>query len=468
MVESSRDPGRPKVVLLAAPRDQFEAGPAAEFVPRNAPTMALYYLAAILRQAGYGVEAIDTAGYRAFMLDPAARVKDALAVGLSANTMTWPATLRAARAIAALPDRPFIILGGLHPTLFDEHVLEVSGADFVVRGEGEVTLPALLESIAGEGRPESWPAAGSGETGRESLMRRAAAIPGVTARVGGGAVRGPDRLPLSPAQLGYMPLPAYDLIPTGFYATIPVEASRGCRFSCGFCSIAGRRGHRAIPFDSVVARLREAVRHRARSTGGVLLFVDDCLTACPDVIRIAEFIAAEFPKAPLAIEARADDLLQPGLVGALAACTVGVVQVGIECGYKDGLRRVGKGVTLETVEEACLRLRDAGLARAVNAAYIMGFPWESAQEALDTVCFALALGRRAGYLTQFAKWAPFPGSRFTDALDLPPGVFDTLNWLMDEEVRARATPRMNPDEWKTVSEVTRLLKVLYSDVKVAG
>ncbi len=470
MVQPSHDPGRPKVILLTAPRDQNEPDSQGQAVPRNAPTMALYYLAGILRAAGYGVEAIDTAGYRAFMLDPGTRVAGALAIGISANTMTWPGALRAARAIAGLPDRPWIILGGLHPTLFDEHALDASGADFVVRGEGEVVLAALLEVIARHGSRHHGGGGGdeSGEGRREKIVESAAGLAGVTVRVGGVITRGPDRPPLSPEELGAMPLPAYDLIPTGFYATIPVEASRGCRFSCGFCSIAGRRGHRAIPFDSVVARIREVARHRGRSTGGTLLFVDDCFTACPDMIRIAEFIAGEYPNVPLAIEARADDLLRPGLVESLSACTVGVVQVGVECGYKDGLRRVGKGVTLERIEEACERLRDAGLARALNAAYILGFPWEGTQEAVDTVCFALALGRRTGYLAQLAKWAPFPGSRFTDSLGLPPDTFDTLDWLADEGIRVKATPNLNADDWKTVSEVTRLLKFLYSDVRVVG
>jgi len=484
VVQPSHDPGRPKVILLTAPRDQFEPGAQAQPVPRNAPTMALYYLAGILRAAGYGVEAIDTAGYRAFMLDPGTQVAGALAIGISANTMNWPGALRAARAIAGLPDRPWIILGGLHPTLFDEHALDASGADFVVRGEGEVVLPALLDMIArsgsrhrgggggGDGSRHSGGRGGggdeSGEGSREKVMESAAGLAGVTVRAGGAITRGPDRPPLSPEELAAMPLPAYDLIPTGFYATIPVEASRGCRFSCGFCSIAGRRGHRAIPFDSVVSRIREVARHRGRSTGGTLLFVDDCFTACPDMIRIAEFIAAEYPNVPLAIEARADDLLRPGLVEALSACAVGVVQVGVECGYKDGLRRVGKGVTLERIEEACERLRDAGLARVLNAAYILGFPWEGTREAVDTVCFALALGRRTGYLAQLAKWAPFPGSRFTDALGLPPDTFDTLDWLTDEGIRAKATPHLDADDWKTVSEVTRLLKFLYSDVRVVG
>ncbi len=452
-----------RVVLLAAPSAQLDPNsPASQAILRNAPTLAIYYLAAILRESGYEVSTIDTVGYRAFLGDLRVGLDGALALGISSNTMTWPATLDAARAASALPERPWIILGGLHPTLFDEHVLRASGADAVVRGEGEVTLPALLDVLRAHSGPSR---AGATDAEREAALTAAAAVPGVSVRRGQAIARGPDRPLLTPAELGQTPLPAYDLLPPKAYTTISLEASRGCRFSCGFCSIAGRRSFRPVPQEAFARRVREAASHSAKSVQGTLLFVDDCFTASPDAAEAARFIAREYPTAPLAIEARADDLLRPGLVEALTACTLAIVQVGIECGYDAGLRQVRKGITLSMVEEAFDRVARAGAAHTLNAAFIVGFPWEGLAEVADTVCYGLSLARNTGCLAQFGRWMPFPGSRFTDALGLPPETFDTPAWASDEGLQARATPRMTAEDWKSAGEITKLLKNLYPEAR---
>ncbi|NLW46296.1 MAG: hypothetical protein GXY86_03010 [Firmicutes bacterium] len=68
-------------------------------------------------------------------------------VGVSANSLNWPtARLVVNKIKTEYPDLP-VVLGGIHPTQYTEHVFTSSAVDFIIRGEGEAPLVKLVETL---------------------------------------------------------------------------------------------------------------------------------------------------------------------------------------------------------------------------------------------------------------------------------------------------------------------------------
>ena len=149
-----------KVVLVAPPildlNDDGHLRPWGMDAVRACPPYGLYLLAAVLERDGHDVVLADLVldGGRSLM--PYAReVEAAGLVGVSATSLGWPTALDVVRQVRAMrPDVP-VVAGGIHPTMFDRHVLRTSPVDLVVRGEGEVALSALCHALE-RGSDQAW------------------------------------------------------------------------------------------------------------------------------------------------------------------------------------------------------------------------------------------------------------------------------------------------------------------------
>jgi radical SAM superfamily enzyme YgiQ (UPF0313 family) len=78
-----------------------------------------------------------------------------------------------------------------------------------------------------------------------------------------------------PPDIKTLPLPRYDLMNGGrFGRWSPVQATRGCPFTCSFCSVTAffRRGYRKRPVAQVLRDVREAKRIRGSN---YIAFIDD-------------------------------------------------------------------------------------------------------------------------------------------------------------------------------------------------
>jgi radical SAM superfamily enzyme YgiQ (UPF0313 family) len=129
-----------------------------------------------------------------------------------------------------------VVAGGPHPTSLPEAVLE-AGCDFVVRGEGENTIPQLLEAIK------------QGKTGIIEASEK------------------PD--------LTTSPIPRFDLLRLDDYATLTIQTSRGCPFDCEFCDVVnlfGRIPRYKTP-KQVIAELETL--YRLGATGSVFICDDN-------------------------------------------------------------------------------------------------------------------------------------------------------------------------------------------------
>ena len=220
------------------------------------PRLGSVLLATIMRAKGYDV--------RVYVEDiHAIDMKEVLSadlVAISAITSTAPQSYRLADKVREAGG--IAVLGGTHVSFLPEEGL--AHADFVVRGEGEFAFQELVDAIqAGHGFEH---------------------IKNLSYLVDGRSVHLPER-PKIP-NLDVNPIPDYQLI-TGWRpgGVVSVATSRGCPFSCTFCSVPGMYGH-AFRTHSIERVLQELGVHK-HST--YTFFADDIFTAnkkrCKDLLR---------------------------------------------------------------------------------------------------------------------------------------------------------------------------------------
>jgi radical SAM superfamily enzyme YgiQ (UPF0313 family) len=99
-----------------------------------------------------------------------------------------------------------VVVGGPYATCKPREVLD-AGADFVVVGEGENTIPLFLDALR------------AGEKG--------------------GLFTNPER-----PDMARSPIPRFDLLDLDRYLYVQIQTSRGCPFDCEFCDIVARYGHK--------------------------------------------------------------------------------------------------------------------------------------------------------------------------------------------------------------------------------
>ncbi len=248
------------------------------------------------------------------------------------------------------------------------------GAHFVLLGEGEVTLTALLDRLAGRSQVPL------------------ADITGLAYRA---EDDGPIRLnPRRPdiKDVDGLPFPAWDLIDVpryrqiwnrshGFYS-MNMVTTRGCPFHCNWCAkpIWGQR-YNARSSENVVAEmswLKETYRPDH------IWFADDIVglktgwwSAFADQIEVAQV------QIPFKCLSRVDLLLRPGEITALKRAGCQIVWVGAESGSQKILDAMEKGTRVEEIYEVARRLHAAGV--KVGFFLQFGYPGEGRDDIEKTL-----------------------------------------------------------------------------------
>lgn len=385
-----------KVLLVAPPIMDYVQGtlvPIAMDAVRECPPYGIYSLARTLRQAGHQVVVADLIARGSNDMQPfAADLQDCSLAGIGATSLSWPTARDVINQIRAVRDDLPILLGGIHPTMFDRYLLSNFPVQFVIRGEAEIALPVLCAALENN--------------------RALDEVPNLTRR-------DPDkniiRNPLGPLipkhELASFPVPDYAELPAGIYKTLSIESSRGCAFDCAFCSTSYRRSWRAIPTEAFVDRLAEVTTHLDRVEHQIIQIVDDEFSTNPRrATAIVDLIRRRGLTPQLVYDARATDLLAPGFVDAIAEFTHRFL-VGAECGYDEGLLRAGKGTSCRILEDAARTLYRQGISERADFSFIIGLPWETRSDIERTIRFAMHLLGNYGVRVLLQWYCEIPGSR---------------------------------------------------------
>ncbi len=255
---------RPHEVVLIAPPRYFPSPGLCAYTGLS-KNLGLAYIAGLLKQNGIKVSIIDAfaMGIDKFVPVDLANKRvyrcgasyeqiaqaipgsaDLIGISVPFTNVAGIAAELAAFLKSRLPSKT-IVLGGVHPSTFPEESM-TEGVDIVVRGEGEVPMLLLARGEKHYQIPDIY-------------------------------YRNPDGSVASTTQTGMiqnldaLSFPAWDLLPMDLYGRISPRGnranpalslitSRGCPFSCNFCSIhpvAGSRWRARSP-ENVLAEIRLA------------------------------------------------------------------------------------------------------------------------------------------------------------------------------------------------------------------
>lgn len=208
----------------------------------------LAYLAASVRQSGYQVDIVDGYGsaphrfytfrkrYRARGLTPseiADRVNSEAIAGVSVHCASEHSmSMEIIRELKRREPKRTVIVGGYHSTFVPDDFIK-AGADYVILGEGEKRIPALLSALQGDYDLDLI----DGIVTREKTVERREKYTSDIERQPLAAV---DLLPLETYwKLGYGHGPAMRGV-----RYMNILTSRGCPYQCSFCQAPAMCGGR--------------------------------------------------------------------------------------------------------------------------------------------------------------------------------------------------------------------------------
>jgi anaerobic magnesium-protoporphyrin IX monomethyl ester cyclase len=241
-----------------------------------------------------------------------------------------------------------------------------AGAEFVVVGEGEISLGELVGRMA--------------DTAADPKAARYDDIAGLVFTQMGMQRRTGPRALLK--ELDRLPIAAWDLVDVARYRefwtarhgyfSLNVVTTRGCPYLCNWCAkpVYGNTYHTRSP-ESVVQEIRLL---RERYAPQHLWFCDDIFGLKKRwLMPFSEQIAAEQPPLPFLCQTRAD-LMTDENVRALRRAGCAEAWLGVESGSQAVLDAMEKGITVDQVRGAVARLRGAGV--RVGFFLQFGYPGE--------------------------------------------------------------------------------------------
>ncbi|HNS12807.1 MAG TPA: radical SAM protein [Bacteroidia bacterium] len=387
------------------------------------PPLATIFAAAQIRKAGYEVDLFDTM----FASDPSLVEKrfeefvpDYFVIyddGFNYLTKMCLTNMREAaiRMIRIARSKGIkVILSGSDSTDHPEIYLQ-AGADFIIYGEGEITLEELLKKCSAE----------------EAALEN---INGLIFRSNGKIIRTAKREVMK--DLDRLSSPAWDLINIDEYKnrwlkhhgyfSLNISTTRGCPFHCNWCAkpIYGNRYSVHSP-----GRIAEELLFLNKNFGATHFWMtDDIFGLKPGWIQeFSTVVNSMNAKFSYNIQSRVDLLLKENTIEALAASGCEKVWMGAESGSQKILDAMDKGTSVEQIHAATRLLKKSGIKPAFFLQF--GYPGEMKEDIDKTLDMLIELmpddiGISVSY--------PLPGTKFYEKvkneLDLK------ANWTDSDEL----------------------------------
>ena len=334
-------------------------------------------------------------GYSFEHIGKMAKESGAFLVGISSLfTPYLREALQTAETVKAWHPDCKIVIGGHHPSALPQSVMESAAVDFVIRGEGEVSLHLLAQAVANGGAYNS--------------------IPGLVFRRKNGALH-----INSPARMKHPddhPLPAVDLLNHRFYrrnqrAAMVTVAGRGCPMTCSYCSVGAGSylSYRKRSVDSVIDEIHHSVN---QYDVGFIDFEDENLSLDRRwFLKLLAEIKRRFSRNGLELRAM-NGLYPPSLdeevIRTMQDAGFRTLNLSLGSTSTDQLTRFNRPDVRAAFDRALKLAEDCGL-NAVGYV-ICGAPFQDAE---DSISDLLYLAQRR-VLAGVSIFYPAPGSKDFD------------------------------------------------------
>lgn len=382
-------------VLLLNPYDENAVKNGLGFIT---PPMNLMYLAASLEKKLFSVKILDDdllqKGF--YRIGEIAKNLNPTVVGITATTSTIKTALKYLEVIKKLLPDTLTVIGGPHTTFMPhETIKSCNDLDVVVIGEGEETIVDLVSNYSKYG--------GKNLGDVKGIVFRDKYDP-----KGNGSIKTTSPRPLI-KNLDSLPFPARHLVPFESYGTTKKNnsgmiTSRGCVYSCGYCSsslIMGKKFRSRSP-ENVVDEIEEL---NNKYNIHDIAFMDDTFMLNKNR---ANAIAQEIKDRSIDLSFVASsrvDMVNRDLLNNLQRSGLNTIYFGVESGSQRILNLMKKGITLKQAEDAVKNAKNAEL--EVLTSYILGYPGETIDDMNKTIDFSIKLDPD---YCQYSILTPFPGT----------------------------------------------------------
>jgi anaerobic magnesium-protoporphyrin IX monomethyl ester cyclase len=303
------------------------------------------------------------------------------------------------------------------------------GVDFVIIGEGEITLKELIASL----------------DRNEKTFNQ---IDGLAYAENGKVIRTSPREIVK--QLDSFPMPAWDLVDIDSYKKIWMEergffslniaTTRGCPFKCNWCAkpIYGNRYNSRSP-----QKVAEEIQYLIKNYGVKHYWMcDDIFGLKPGWVQefrdVVKSMGLQFK---YKIQSRVDLLLQEDTIAALAQSGAETVWVGAESGSQKILDTMDKGTTVDQIYEATKLLKKNGIRPAFFLQF--GYLGEEKEDIDKTIKMVLDLmPEEIGISVSY----PLPGTNFYDSVKEQ--LNDKANWTDSDDLALMYKGTFSPSYYK--------------------
>ena len=353
--------------------------------------LGLVYLAGAARQAKLDTEIYDAMAKGHAYPEIEQRFRESMAdyVASTAITATINDAVKTLELAKRVKPDTVTILGGVHPTFMYEEVLASSVAvDYIVIGEGEVTLRHLLEVLEADGNPEM--------------------VAGIAFRRGGTVVRTDRRTFME--SIDDLPA-AWDLLDWEDYYSLvipdsrlgAISTSRGCDHDCTFCSQQKfwEKSWRARDPRKMADELEYLyTTHHVN----VFMITDEHPTRSRE--RWEKFLDAVIAKdlpVYLLMETRAADIIRDkDIIWKYRKAGIIYISTGIETADQDALDAMAKKMNIAEMNQVFDILRKQEIVS--EASFMVGFPDETSESIKKTMQLAEHYNPDIANFFTFTPW----------------------------------------------------------------
>ncbi|MFC1921049.1 B12-binding domain-containing radical SAM protein [Chloroflexota bacterium] len=286
-----------------------------------------------------------------------------------------------------------VIAGSYHPSFCPEEVMQNPDIDFVIRGEGEIPLLALVKELKKD-KPKL-------ET-----------VAGIYYKDANGQIHNNPGIGLI-SNLDELPFPARDLVLNcdyDIYRTHSMTSARGCPYSCAFCADkklwGGKVRRRSV--NNIIEELKQL---KDTYNIGVVNFVDGTFTYDREYLQT---FCQEVINNDLRIEwgctARYDNL-DENILQLMKRSGCYGLYLGLESGSNRMLKAMGKKETVEDITRVSEMVYNSGLTSITSI--LLGLPDEEKEDVDAT------LNLLETFKTDFLDvniYTPLAGTSLYDAL----------------------------------------------------
>lgn len=356
-------------------------------------------------------------------------------VGISAKSQNFASACIVAKLAKEINKQIIVILGGPHPSMVGSKVLDCPNIDICVKGEGENTIVELLNAI--------------------DAQKEFDAIQGIIYKRDGQIIENAPREFIKDLdslcfshETAHEVLKDYEQYPLAAFKYI--FATRGCPYNCFFCG-SHKIWSRKVRFRSPENVIRE-IKGLQKKGLRLIHFDDDIFGINRQYINdLCNAIIAHCHGLKWSCELHVK-LVDEQTISLMKAAGCYLIQIGIESGNNEILKKIRKNITIEEVFSACKIIKKYGI--ELQAFFMVGFPQETEDSLNDTIA---AMKKIKGVELIYSIFTPYPG---TEAFE-----FCKENRLIDDSYDTSLYFHQSPANCFSINIPPERLRMLVSKIE---